>query len=222
MLRTLIVIILISIPSLIIFLDVSYPNVKGRYIFTMFAFSVMTERIWETFYSTKEKKRHKIERDWTLPAAAICYYIMSIIMILEFFIINRRINPIVTLSGICIFVLAFLLRLWGIRTLGKQWAVHVIGPSKLGKTEMSLIKEGPYKYIRHPIYTGVILEVVSLPLIPNSYYAFLFALLVNAPMQLIRTYYEERTSIIKLGERYIKYRKEVPAFLPFKIFMKER
>jgi len=221
-LRIFIAITLISIPALIIFLNASYPNVKGRYLFTVFVFIVMIERIWETFYSTKERKRHEIEKDWTLLATAICYYLMSTIIILEFYLINRKINYIVTLLSISVFVLAFLLRMWGIKTLGKQWAVHAVGPSKIEKAQMFLIREGPYKYIRHPIYAGVILELASLPLIPNSYYAFIFALIVNIPMQLVRMYYEEKTSLKKFGENYIKYRKEVPAFLPFKICMKKK
>ena len=221
MLKILIFTILISIPLLLICLDLSYPNVKGRYIFTAFAFVVMIERIWETFYSSNETRPREIEGDWTLPMAALCYYAMSIIMILEFFTANRKINYVVTFLGTCIFVLAFSLRIWGIKTLGRQWTVHAIGPSKI-QAEIFFIKEGPYKYIRHPIYAGVILEVTSLPLIPNSYYAFLFALLVNVPVQLVRTYCEEKASLKKFGEQYLKYRKEVPAFLPYKTFLKER
>lgn len=218
MIKTFVITVLLIIPSLVIFLNILYPYRVGRVIFTIFVFFIMIERLWETFFSTEERRPYKLYGDWTLVATSISYLIMSIAMLLEFFIIQRKSNFAIMGIGIIIFVFAGFLRFWGIRTLGSQWAVHAVGASKIKKTEITLIKQGPYKYIRHPIYAGIILEVMSLPLIPNCYYTFLFALLINVPMQILRAYYEEQTSMRKFGKEYLDYKKEVPAFLPLKLF----
>ena len=210
----LILIAVIGIPILVISLCVTHPEVKGRYIFTVFVFIVLIERVWETFYSTEEKRRHKLYGDWTLVLTTVLYLIMAAIAISEFFLIKREKNIIISVIAGIIFILAFLVRIWGIKKLGRQWAVHAVGASKVKKAELRLIKEGPYKYIRHPIYLATIFEVISLPLIVNCYYACLFALFINSPMYIVRAYSEERLSIRKFGQEYIKYKEEVPGFFP--------
>ena len=102
--------------------------------------------------------------------------------------------------------------------MGKQWAVHAVGVRKIRKVR--LIKIGAYKYIRHPIYLGVILEVLSLPIIANAFFSFIFALLVNIPLQFVRLIEEEKSSVRRFGERYNEYKKEVSALFPFKYLQK--
>jgi protein-S-isoprenylcysteine O-methyltransferase Ste14 len=42
------------------------------------------------------------------------------------------------------------------RILGRNWSGFV-----MIKQDHELIQRGPYRFVRHPIYTGIILEVVS-------------------------------------------------------------
>jgi methyltransferase len=55
------------------------------------------------------------------------------------------------------------LRVWCIRTLGRQWNVRAVVPQGLVP-----IATGPYRYIRHPNYVAVTLEFLALPLVGGA------------------------------------------------------
>lgn len=97
------------------------------------------------------------------------------------------------------------------KTLGK-WMSQDIKITENHK----LIKEGPYRYMRHPLTLCIIIETFGLTLIPNSYYSFLFTLLVFLPYSIFRIYAEEKALIEKFGKPYLDYKKEVYALLPLR------
>jgi protein-S-isoprenylcysteine O-methyltransferase Ste14 len=79
-----------------------------------------------------------------------------------------------------------------------------------------LIKEGPYKYMRHPYYLSVMLELAGFPLIPNAYFSFLISLCFYFPLVFIRLYLEEIEMINKFGDSYNLYKNEIRGLLPIK------
>jgi methyltransferase len=143
------------------------------------------------------------------------YIVMVFGVILEFFLVEITFNILVSVMGIILFISAFILRIYSMRTLKDQWSVHAVGAKKVKR--VFFINTGPYKYIRHPIYLGVILEVISIPLIWNTYLVCLFVCIINVPLQIIRAYFEEKATIRKLGADYISYKNSVPAFIPLRI-----
>ena len=78
-----------------------------------------------------------------------------------------------------------------------------------------LVKTGPYRYIRNPMLTGVFLLLIGLGLFINSFSLVVFFtplfVLINV-WELKRI--EEPELIRRLGDEYIKYRRETPMFLP--------
>jgi protein-S-isoprenylcysteine O-methyltransferase Ste14 len=56
---------------------------------------------------------------------------------------------------------------------------------------------GPYRFVRHPMYVGVILSVMSIPLILKSWWALIPAVLIVV-LFFIRTELEDRTLKQKL------------------------
>ncbi|MBP1949610.1 isoprenylcysteine carboxyl methyltransferase family protein [Virgibacillus litoralis] len=74
---------------------------------------------------------------------------------------------------ITIFLLTQLGRIWCIHTLGKFWNTKIIV-----LPGVSLIKKGPYKYVKHPNYIIVAIELFVIPLLLGAYLtAFVFPLL---------------------------------------------
>jgi len=72
-----------------------------------------------------------------------------------------------------LFLLLQAFRLWCLFSLGKFWNTKVIVMENV-----TLIKKGPYKYIRHPNYVVVGLEFIVIPLLFHSYLtAVLFPIL---------------------------------------------
>lgn len=92
-----------------------------------------------------------------------------------------------------VFAAAQLLRYWAITTLGSRWNTRILIVPGLAP-----IRHGPYRYLRHPNYIAVALELFSIPLI---FYAWLTALiftLLNAALLLfIRIPVEERAVYLR-------------------------
>jgi methyltransferase len=55
-------------------------------------------------------------------------------------------------------------RLWVVRTMGKHWNVQIMNSTSLG-----VVTSGPFRFVRHPNYAAVFLEVFSLPLVHTAW-----------------------------------------------------
>jgi protein-S-isoprenylcysteine O-methyltransferase Ste14 len=112
------------------------------------------------------------------------------------------------LTGAC--VIGVLLTWWARLTLGDLWSSSVSR-----KQDHTIIEAGPYRLVRHPIYTGLILAVTAL------------ALQLAAPVSLagvalialgfwLKARLEERFLSAQLGEAaYADYRRRTPMLVPF-------
>jgi methyltransferase len=70
---------------------------------------------------------------------------------------------------------ALALRVWTLRTLGRLWHVRVIR-----RTRQPVVTGGPYRFIRHPNYLAVIVEIAAVPLLLGAYGTAVLASLANA------------------------------------------
>lgn len=69
------------------------------------------------------------------------------------------VSPLIQYGGVAIMVLGMFLRAWAIHVLGRHFSVHVAM-----QPEHRLITTGPYRWVRHPSYTGTLLTVMGVPL----------------------------------------------------------
>ena len=106
-----------------------------------------------------------------------------------------------------LFLASNLMRLWVVRTLGDLWNVQVMDSTQIG-----VVTTGPFRFVRHPNYTGVILEMISLPLIHTAWITALatFAAYSIALAMRIRT--EE--SVLMANPEYRAAMGHKPRFLP--------
>jgi methyltransferase len=74
-----------------------------------------------------------------------------------------------------LFLFSNVMRWWVIRTLAGHWNVEVMASARLGA-----VTAGPYRWIRHPNYVAVYIEMVSLPLIHTAWLTAIVAALGNA------------------------------------------
>jgi methyltransferase len=185
------------------------PNVPFRIIFLLFTVLFAIQRTKETFF--RPKRGGEIKERFSLPLLTFVYVLVCSVAVLELLLIKRNLNGIITCTGIFLYIVAFLLRAWSFRTLGEYFSPHIEITN-----DQPLIIEGPYRFVRHPIYLGVIIELISFTVIPNSYYALLLAIFTYIPLLLVRMYREEIAMIEKFGLAYVQYKKEVNAFLPLK------
>ena len=188
---------------------------EANQVFSIFvlSFIVLTivERLWWTFFKEKEQEKGAVKAKWTLNLLNISHAIIILGSILEYFVIGRQISFFITILGLSMFIVAFWLRRLSARTLGKFQSLQI----EIRDTHR-FINEGPYKYIRHPWYLSIILEVLSITLIFNAYYSLLYVVLVHIPIIFVRVYFEEKALSEKFPDEYATYKKEVWAFFPLK------
>jgi protein-S-isoprenylcysteine O-methyltransferase Ste14 len=173
-------------------------------------------RTWETFFTSKDRRRLEFHGDWTLALTTAIYTLLHFLFMTEFFFIKKELNPWVTFLGFAIYVLGVRMRIWGERALGKQWSIHAVGAKKI--KQIRLLRIGPYKYIRHPIYTGIILDAISLPIILNTKYALVVCLVFFVPAMFFRALMEERFASRRFGApKYSAYKLATNMFFPLKV-----
>ena len=87
------------------------------------------------------------------------------------------------------------LRYWAIASLGDRWNVRVIVvPGDPPVTR------GPYRFLRHPNYLAVVLEMAFIPLIHGAYWTAILFSIGNAALLWVRIRAEEQA----LGEAYAR------------------
>jgi protein-S-isoprenylcysteine O-methyltransferase Ste14 len=127
--------------------------------------------------------------------------------------------PVAVLSGsVGIAISAFTLALavgsvWltasAVRTLGRQWAVaaRLIEGHKL-------VTAGPYRFVRNPIYTGMLGMLVATGLAMEHWTALIVAVVLFAVGLVIRVRSEEKLLRAAFGKEFEDYAQRVPAVLP--------
>jgi methyltransferase len=103
-----------------------------------------------------------------LEAAGDIYWAMRVVYPASFAIMilegTGRDRPItVVVVGVVVFAIAKLLKWWAILTLGQAWTFRVVVVP-----DMPLITDGPYRFIRHPNYIGVLGELVGVALMSDA------------------------------------------------------
>jgi protein-S-isoprenylcysteine O-methyltransferase len=107
-------------------------------------------------------------------------------------------NTTMRIVGVIILLSATIFRVYMAITLNKSYSY-----SLEIREGHQLVTSGLYKYIRHPIYTGVILGASSIPIYSSSLRGFLITILV-IPLFMYRIGNEERMLIEEYGEEYQK------------------
>jgi protein-S-isoprenylcysteine O-methyltransferase Ste14 len=111
-------------------------------------------------------------------------------------------------AGLVLVLAGLGLAVWARIYLGRNWGV-----SMAQKQNPELVTSGPYRWIRHPIYSGVILAIIGTAmsmgwavLVPGSVAAGYFVYAARR---------EERNLETELGEPYRSYRARSKMLVPF-------
>jgi protein-S-isoprenylcysteine O-methyltransferase Ste14 len=111
--------------------------------------------------------------------------------------------------GISIILLGFIVSILGREYLSSNWSGKVIIQEK-----HELIKKGPYKIIRHPIYSGVLVMMIGSSIIIGSIIGFIWLPLCFFGL-LRKSKQEEELLINEFGETYEQYKKETKMIIPY-------
>ena len=113
-------------------------------------------------------------------------------------------------AGTPFLALAALLSWTSARTLGRQWRFDA-GLN----ADHRLVKEGAYRYIRHPIYASMLCLLMGVGLLVTRIVLIPPALVFFIAGTEIRVRIEDRLLASRFGAEFEAYRREVPAYIPF-------
>ncbi|HEY6866032.1 MAG TPA: isoprenylcysteine carboxylmethyltransferase family protein [Candidatus Eisenbacteria bacterium] len=101
------------------------------------------------------------------------------------------------------------LRIWAIVTLGRFFTVDVA----LHEGQR-VVREGPYRWVRHPSYAGALIAFVGAGLAMDNALSLLFAVVPFLLAVLRRIAVEERALVQGLGEEYAAYARVTKRLVP--------
>ncbi len=136
--------------------------------------------------------------------------ILCVVYIYDFKLINLKMPLFIKLVGIILTVSGIIILLLGMLQLNKN-----LSPFPTPRSNSELVQTGLYKFIRHPIYTGILLSFSGFGLYSESVFRLIITLLLYV-LFIVKTGYEEE-QLTKRYNGYASYRKRTGRFFP-KIF----
>ncbi len=117
-------------------------------------------------------------------------------------------DPWIENLGIAITAAGLLFAIWARFHLGRNWSGQVT--VKVGH---QLIRSGPYRWVRHPIYSGMILALIGTAISKGQLGGFVAALLLWIGFTL-KSRIEERFMANTFGPEYEQYSQSTGAIVP--------
>ena len=111
--------------------------------------------------------------------------------------------------GIALFVLGLILLIWVHKALGEHWSMML----KLGE-EHSLVTNGPYARVRHPMYTFFYIMSISTALISANLLVSIAGIGFWSLLYFLRVGDEEAMLLDQFGETYEDYMKQTGRLVP--------
>lgn len=111
-------------------------------------------------------------------------------------------------TGVVLVAAGLLFACWARYVLGRNWSGVVTV-----KDDHELIRTGPYRYVRHPIYTGLLLAFVGCAVAIDEWRGVLAVVIAYVSLWR-KSLLEERWMIDTFGDAYRRFRSEVPALIP--------
>lgn len=117
-------------------------------------------------------------------------------------------NPAFDALGFLLVFAGMGLAVWARIHLGKNWGM----PMSL-KVDPELVTSGPYQYIRHPIYSGILLAILGSAFADNAFWLIVFIAL--GIYFIAGAQVEEKIMTAQFPGQYPEYKKRTKRLIPF-------
>ncbi len=183
-----------------------------KYIFTGIVVAVILQRMIELRISD----RHKAEilkrggqkyGDNLMGAVKVLQVSWWIAMIAEVWYLDRPFIPVLAAVSLTATIAGQILRYLSMQALEWRWTLPI-----MTVPGMPIVTSGLYRYLRHPNWLGVILEIAFLPLIHSAYVTAIAFSLANAWLMSKRIQTEERA--LSENTNYAAAFADKPRFIP--------
>jgi protein-S-isoprenylcysteine O-methyltransferase Ste14 len=121
---------------------------------------------------------------------------------------SLHLNKSVSLAGLCLVIVGLAFSAWARDVLGRNWSGRVII-----QDNHQLVTAGPYAYVRHPLYTGILIAMTGTMLIAGDVGAVL-GFLSAVAFFMLKAQREEKILEAEFGAVYTNYRARTGGLLP--------
>ena len=183
-----------------------------KYLFVGIVAAIIVQRLFEVRLSDRNKaeilqRGGQEHGDNLLGAVKLLQVSWWIAMIAEVWYLDRPFIPVLAAVALTATIAGQILRYLSMQALEWRWTLPIMTVSG-----MPVVESGVYRYVRHPNWLGVILEIAFLPLIHSAYLTGIAFSLANAWLMSRRIQTEEQA----LGENtnYTAAFADKPRFIP--------
>jgi protein-S-isoprenylcysteine O-methyltransferase Ste14 len=113
------------------------------------------------------------------------------------------------LVGVGLMLLGVAFRWYAIRTLGAYFTRDVAVSA-----QQPVMQRGPYRYIRHPSYTGTFITMLGVGVATGNWAGLIMLLVCVVAGHLYRVRIEERALAQTIGQPYVDYIRRTKRFIP--------
>jgi methyltransferase len=176
---------------------------------------VIVQRLFELRLSRRHQRRWiragaATVRDPVFPWMVLTHVLLLLGSVMEPWLLERPFIPVFGWPALSVLVVAQVLRVQVIKTLGRHWNVRIVA-SCTDETER-VATTGPYRFVRHPNYAIVMVEAVALPLFHGAFVTLVVVQLLHIPVLAARIRAEER--YLMSLPLYREAMADKPRFLP--------
>nr|WP_034659040.1 isoprenylcysteine carboxylmethyltransferase family protein [Robertmurraya massiliosenegalensis] len=175
---------------------------------------IILQRVVEMFIARRNEKWLKNQGGIEIGQAHYRYMIIIhvlffVSLVTEIVRANSSIHPIWPLI-LVLFLLTQLGRVWVIYSLGRHWNTKIIVIP-----EVQVVRKGPYRFLKHPNYVIVTLELMIIPLLYEAYITGLIFTILNIWILSIRIPAEEKAlhSLTEYEKVFMGQNRFLPSFL---------
>ena len=165
--------------------------------------------IYNFIHARKRKDKKEKEVKSVVETAS-----MSAFFIVIAFVINLGCgtysyhNTILNIIFLALYIISIATNLLGRYYLGNNWGNNVVI-----YTDQTLVTNGVYKIVRHPLYASIIWAIYAIGVLRSNYCVFILNTFVFIPFMYYRAKQEEK-ELVKVFKKYEDYQKKTGMFFP--------
>ncbi|WP_318183696.1 isoprenylcysteine carboxyl methyltransferase family protein [Metabacillus idriensis] len=160
-------------------------------IFYIFLVIIILQRLTELFIAKRNEAYMKTmggeeygQKHYPIIVAVHILFLFS--LMIEVIVFNKEVSPL-WLVILPIIAITQIIRYWAVFSLGSNWNTKIIIVPNL-----EVVSKGPYKFMRHPNYLVVAVEILFLPVLFQAYATAILFTVLNAAIMAIRIPAEEK------------------------------
>lgn len=191
-----------------IFPDNWFPSPVAASIFVALFYTWILSEITNSMWSKKNSQKTNQDRGSYKVNVVISWISLFIVFVFRGFgigIFSGNLQYV----GLILLAVGIILREWSIWVIGKHFTVRVQVSEKA-----KLVTQGPYKYIRHPSYTGILLTFLGIPLAVGTWFGAIVAIIAKGIAIQYRIHIEEEALQAAFGPEYEEYKKRTWKLFP--------